>query len=108
MIDRFLTRIANARPFLSKLWVLSRPYWFAQERQRIALWGYSVMVKEAWIARALLLVIVTLSIFIVYMLKLLNTWNARFFNALQEKNVDAFWSELRYWLFLAIFYIIAF
>ena len=46
MIDRFLTRIANAHSFLSKLWVLARPYWFAEERQAIGLWGYSVMVKE--------------------------------------------------------------
>jgi predicted flavoprotein YhiN len=33
MIDRFLVRIANAHSFLSKLWVLARPYWFAEERQ---------------------------------------------------------------------------
>ena len=52
MIDRFLTRIANARSFAGKLWVLMRPYWFAEERQRLELWGYSVTVKEAWIARA--------------------------------------------------------
>ena len=41
MIDRFLTRIANAHSFLSKLWVLARPYWFAEERQAIGLWGAS-------------------------------------------------------------------
>ena len=41
MIDRFLVRIANAHSFLSKLWVLARPYWFAEERQTIAVWGYS-------------------------------------------------------------------
>ena len=39
MIDRFLTRIANAHCFLAKLWVLARPYWFAEERQTIGLWG---------------------------------------------------------------------
>ena len=36
MIDRFLIRIANAHTFLAKLWVLARPYWFAEERQAIA------------------------------------------------------------------------
>ena len=41
MIDRFLVRIANAHSFLSKLWVLSRPYWFAEERQTIARGGRS-------------------------------------------------------------------
>ena len=40
MIDRFLVRIANAHSFLSKLWVLARPYWFAEQRQTIGLWGY--------------------------------------------------------------------
>ena len=33
MIDRFLTRIASARSFAGKLWDLTRPYWFAEERQ---------------------------------------------------------------------------
>ena len=40
MIDRFLTRIANAHSFLSKLWVLARPYWFAEERQPIDCSGH--------------------------------------------------------------------
>src|SRR5436190_12645552 len=108
MIDRFLVRIANAHSFLSKLWVLARPYWFAEERQAVGLWGYSVMVKEAWVARALLAVIVFLSIFIVYMLKLLNAWNARFFNALQEKNVEVFRHELEYWAIWAALFIAAY
>jgi len=108
MIDRFLTRIANAHGFLAKVWVLARPYWFAQERQAIGLMGYSVMVKEAWIARGLLAVIVILTVFIVYMSKLLNAWNARFFNALQDKNADAFAYELKYWVVLVTLFIVAF
>ena len=108
MIDRFLTRIANAHSFLSKLWVLARPYWFAEERQAVGFGGYSMMVKEAWVARGLLALIVGLSILIVYMSKLINAWNARFFNALQEKNADAFWYELKYWVVLVFFFIIAF
>ena len=39
MIDRFLTRIANARGFLAKLWVLARPYWFAQELSTVRVVG---------------------------------------------------------------------
>jgi putative ATP-binding cassette transporter len=100
MIDRFLTRIANAHSFLSKLWVLSKPYWFAEERQPIRLFGRTVLVKESWIARTLLALIVTLSVLAVYMSKLINSWNARFFNALQDKNADAFWYELQYWVIL--------
>jgi vitamin B12/bleomycin/antimicrobial peptide transport system ATP-binding/permease protein len=108
MIDRFLVRIANARSFLSKLWVLSKPYWFAEERQALSLWGRSVTVKESWIARGLLAVVVGLSVLIVYMSKLINAWNARFFNALQDKNAEAFWAELLYWVVLVALFIVAF
>jgi putative ATP-binding cassette transporter len=107
MIDRFLTRIAGARSFAGKLWVLTRPYWFAEERQRIGLWGVPVSVKECWIARALLVVSIGLSILIVYISKLINSWNARFFNALQDRNADAFWSELGYWAVLVALFIVA-
>ena len=52
--------------------------------------------------------IVGLSVFIVYMSKLLNAWNARFFNALQDKNAEAFWAELIYWVVLVALFIVAF
>jgi vitamin B12/bleomycin/antimicrobial peptide transport system ATP-binding/permease protein len=107
MIDRFLTRIAGARSFAGKLWVLTRPYWYAEERQRIGLWGFSVGVKECWIAQALLAASIVLSILIVYISKLINSWNARFFNALQERNAEVFWSELGYWVILVALFIVA-
>ena len=66
MIDRFLTRINNAHSFLAKLWVLARPYWFTQERQTIAAWGIRFTVKESWIARSVLALIIFLSVFLVY------------------------------------------
>ena len=65
-------------------------------------------VKESWIARGLLAVIVGLSVLIVYMSKLINAWNARFFNALQDKNAEAFWAELLYWVVLVALFIVAF
>ena len=43
MIDRFLVRIANAHSFLSKLWVLARPYWFAErapDHRPVGLFGH--------------------------------------------------------------------
>ena len=107
MIDRFLLRVANAHSFLSKLWVLTRPYWFADERQSVSAWHFTIAVREAWIARALLVLVVFLSVLIVYMSKLINFWNARFFNAIQEKNPDAFWYELKYWTVLLAGFIIA-
>jgi putative ATP-binding cassette transporter len=107
MIDRFLTRIAGARGFAGKLWVLTRPYWYAEERQRITVLGTSFGVKECWIARALLVISIGLSILIVYLSKLINSWNARFFNALQDRNADAFWHELGYWVVLVALFIVA-
>src|SRR5262249_4305715 len=107
MIDRFLTRIAGARSFAGKLWVLTRPYWYAEDRQSIALWGFNVRVKEYVIARTLLAANIGLSILIVYISKLINSWNARFFNALQERNAEVFWSELGYWVVLVALFIVA-
>jgi vitamin B12/bleomycin/antimicrobial peptide transport system ATP-binding/permease protein len=107
MIDRFLTRIAGARSFAGKLWVLTRPYWFAEERQQVKVLGFSFTAKECWIARGLLAATIALSVGIVYISKLINSWNARFFNALQERNADAFWSELGLWVVLVALFIVA-
>ena len=107
MIDRFLLGIANARSFAGKLWVLVRPYWFAQDRQRLELWGYGITVKESVIGRTVLATIVFLSLLVVYISKEINSWNARFFNALQDRNLDAFQAELIYWVALAFFFIVA-
>jgi vitamin B12/bleomycin/antimicrobial peptide transport system ATP-binding/permease protein len=106
MIDRFLTRIASARSFAGKLWVLTRPYWFADERQTVRFRGFVFSAKECWIARGLLLLIVALSVLVVYISKLINSWNARFFNALQDRNAEVFWSELYTWIFLVALFIV--
>ena len=107
MIDRFLTRMASARTFAGKLWDLTRPYWSAQEWQTFRLWGFAFSAKECWIARTLLAVIVAANVLAVYISKLINSWNARFFNALQERNAEAFWSELGYWVVLVALFIVA-
>ena len=49
-----------------------------------------------------------LSLFLVYLSKLLNDWNARFFNALQARNADAFWYELKYWTVLVAILLVGF
>jgi vitamin B12/bleomycin/antimicrobial peptide transport system ATP-binding/permease protein len=108
MVDPFLTRMRDAHGFASKLWSLTRPYWYADERQDIGFLGLRLAVRESSIARGLLALIVGLSFLIVYVSKLLNAWNARFFNALQEKNAEAFWAELIYWVVLVALFIVAF
>ena len=75
------SRLAAAHTFLAKLWKLTAPYFWSEER---------------WSARGLLAIVVGSGFVLVYITKLLNDWNARFFNALQDKNMEAFWAELRY------------
>ena len=76
--------------------MLARPYWFtARAPARFAFGGLVFTVREAWIARAVLALIIILSVLLVYLSKLINAWNARFFNALQDKNAEAFWTELQ-------------
>ena len=91
MTTKLSTRLAAAHGFVAKLWKLTAPYFWSEER---------------WSARALLVIVVGSGVFLVYLAKLLNEWNARFFNALEDKNVDAFWAELRYFVVLALIFIV--
>ena len=106
MIDRFLTRITNAHSFLAKVWVLARPYWFTQELSTIRIGGFAFTVKEAWVGRTVLLLNISMSVLLVFISKLINSWYARFYNALQEKNADVFWDELRLFAVLAFLFIV--
>lgn len=72
----------SLRPFLRDLWALTRPYWNSEDR---------------WAGRALLAVIVAISLFLVYLNVRLNEWNGAFFNSLQEKDEPAFWRLLWQW-----------
>jgi len=80
------------RAFLRDLWTLTRPYWFSEER---------------WAARGLLGVIVSLNLGIVFLEVLFNRWNNDFYNALQDKNLAAFYDSLAYFAVLATAFIIA-
>jgi putative ATP-binding cassette transporter len=99
-------RLAKTGSFLGKLWRLTLPYWRAAERAEVSILGRRLLVPERWIARGLLAIVLFLNIIIVWILKLANDWNARFFNALEQKNVDAFWGELRYFLVIATLFIL--
>ncbi len=100
MIDTFLLKLAAARGFLAKLWVLAKPYWFAKDPVVLHFLGFSVSVREGWLGRGTLALIFALNILVVYMSKLLNDWNGRFFDALQQKDAAAFGHEVEYWIVL--------
>jgi vitamin B12/bleomycin/antimicrobial peptide transport system ATP-binding/permease protein len=91
MTRKLSSRVAAAHGFLAKLWKLTAPYFWSEER---------------WSARGLLAIIIGSGVFLVYLMKLLNEWNARFFNALEDKNFEAFWAELRYFVIVALIYIV--
>ena len=80
----------DARTFLGKVWKLASPYWRSEEK---------------WRAWALLLAIVSLSLFSVYLLVLFNDWNRQFFNTLEQKDEEGFFVLLGYFCFLAAVYI---
>lgn len=82
--------LIDARTFLGKVWNLSRPYWFSEER---------------WRARGLLAAIVALTLALVYMAVLFNEFNRDFFNAIQDKNYQDFKSLLLWFCFLAAVFI---
>ena len=79
------------RRFLRAAWDLTRAYWYSPEK---------------WQARGLLTVIIGLNLGHVYILVLLNQWNNRFYNALQNLNREEFFSALVEFGLLAAAYIL--
>jgi vitamin B12/bleomycin/antimicrobial peptide transport system ATP-binding/permease protein len=84
--------IIDATSFLGKIWKLVRPYWHSEER---------------WRARGLLVAIVALTLGLVYINVLLNSWNREFYNSLEQKDYADFQSLILYFCFLAAIYIAA-
>ena len=84
--------MTDPRPFLRDLWTLTRPYWFSEER---------------WAARGLLAIVVALNLGIVFLEVLFNRWQNDFYNALQDKNITAFYDLLLYFSVLAAAFIAA-
>jgi vitamin B12/bleomycin/antimicrobial peptide transport system ATP-binding/permease protein len=75
------------REFLSGLWRLTRPYWFSEDR---------------WLARGLLALVIGLNLGDVGTSVWYNSWNADFFNAIQDKDQTLFWHEMLVFCPLAI------
>jgi putative ATP-binding cassette transporter len=88
-----VTELASNRggPFLRPAWQLAAAYWRSEERRR------------AWV---LLAVIIVLTLGLVALLVLLNDWNRQFYEALQERNFDAFGPLLLQFAGLAAVYIV--
>ena len=79
----------TTRPW-KKVWKLLYPFWQSEEK---------------WPARLLLFSIVALALGLVYLNVLFNDWNRDFYNALETKNLPAFWDQLSRFSWLAFIYI---
>jgi putative ATP-binding cassette transporter len=76
---------------LATVWRIASPYFRSEDR---------------WPGRLLLGAVIAIELGIVAINVLLNQWNARFYNALQDRNWDAFVSELLYFCVLATIFIV--
>lgn len=76
--------VRSMKTLLADVWRLSIPYFFSEDR---------------WAGRILLAAVVGLEFAWVYVTVLLNEWNNAFYNAIQDKNYDAF--KYQFWLFAA-------
>ncbi len=76
---------------LATVWRISSPYFSSEDR---------------WPGRILLAAVIAIELSIVGITVLLNEWNNRFYNALQDRNWDAFLYQLGYFCILAAAFIL--
>ena len=76
----------NIGSTLATVWRIAAPYFRSEDK---------------WAGRALLAAVIAAELATVYLTVLLNHWNSRFYNALQEYNWDAFVAEIIYFSVLA-------
>ncbi|MGH8639441.1 MAG: SbmA/BacA-like family transporter, partial [Burkholderiales bacterium] len=72
------------------IWRLANPYFFSDDR---------------WPARGLLAAVISIELSLVGINVLVNHWQNRFYNALQDRNWEAFIGELAFFFVLAISYV---
>lgn len=99
---------SDIRSRLSAIWQLTTRYFISKDRSTVrsgplSNWTFS----ERWIGGGLLLIVLVIEFGQVGLSVLLNNWNARFYNALQTKNVAAFWHQLAIFTIIAAAFIIS-
>src|SRR3954469_25948636 len=85
-----LQSVNNIRATLATVWRIAAPYFRSEDKLA---------------GRLLLAAVISIELSLVLINVLLNQWNNRFYNALQEKNWDAFVTEIGFFSILAAFYI---
>jgi len=82
--------VNSIRSTLATVWRIAAPYFRSEDK---------------WAGRGLLAAVISIELALVLIDVLLNQWNNRFYNALQEKNWDGFVREIGVFSLLATFYI---
>jgi len=82
--------VKNIRSTLATVWRIAAPYFRSEDK---------------WAGRVLLAAVIAIELSLVLINVLLNQWNNRFYNALQERNWDGFVREIGFFSALATFYI---
>jgi putative ATP-binding cassette transporter len=98
----------DLRSRLSAIWQLTTPYFRSKDKSVIRVGStWQCSVSERWIGGGLLVAVLALEFGQVGLSVLLNNWNAEFYNALQMKNVSAFWHQLAVFAIIATVFIIS-
>lgn len=100
--------MATLRRRLSAGWRLALPYFTATERRPIRLGPFGTwMVSERVAGGVLLAVVVLIQLGQVWLAVLFNSWNAHFYNALQARDIAAFWHQIVIFGAIAASFIVA-
>jgi putative ATP-binding cassette transporter len=83
--------VNGPKPSLAGIWRLAAPYFWSEDR---------------FAGRILLLVVITIELAVVGLTVLVNQWNNAFYNALQDRDWNAFVNQLAYFCALAATYIV--
>lgn len=83
------------REQVGAVWRLAAPYFWSDEKSAVRFGPLgSWAVKESWIGRGLLAAVIAAQCAQVSLTVWFNYWNALFFDALQNKDLPAFWQQL--------------
>jgi vitamin B12/bleomycin/antimicrobial peptide transport system ATP-binding/permease protein len=83
--------VNNIRATLATVWRIASPYFRSEDK---------------WAGRGLLAAVIAIELSLVAIDVLINQWNNRFYNALQDKNWDVFVWETGVFTFLATLYVV--
>ncbi|NJO54677.1 MAG: ABC transporter ATP-binding protein/permease [Bacteroidales bacterium] len=92
---------------LAATWRLAAPYFRADQMGEVSLGPLGrFRLRERWAGRGLLAAVIAIELAIVAITVALNAWNARFYDALQNRNWDSFVYELGFFCVLAGMFIL--